>query len=159
MSDDSKQQIDQLRAEVEKLKAAQPPTYDHAAAAAWADHVHQIREARATRAAAVGFSKADLAAMRAAAPDDVCRAIAMRDNRAPTGRPGTIPIDQQQPTSVRGVGVPPGGGTGWQTPAPLRPPEGVRQADRLMDAQDRRDRHDLMMAEAKRAFLKTTEPK
>jgi hypothetical protein len=48
--------------------------------------------------------------------------------------------------------------TGWQAPTALTPPPGVAQCDRLMDHQDAVDRHERMMAEAKRqALIKAAE--
>jgi hypothetical protein len=64
----------------------------------------------------------------------------VRDNRAPTGRPGMIPGQQ---ASLPGPANVPGSGTGWAAPIPLSNPPGVKQADLLMDEQDRRDRAEL----------------
>ena len=79
--------------------------------------------------------------MLQACDDGFMRDIAMRDNRAPTGpsSAGIIPTSQ----TVSHVRVP-GGGTGWMRETPIAPPPGVAQADRLMDAQDRRDRAELI---------------
>jgi hypothetical protein len=41
-------------------------------------------------------------------------------------------------------------GTGWRREIPISPPPGVNYADRLMDAQDAKDRHELIMQEARR---------
>jgi hypothetical protein len=41
-------------------------------------------------------------------------------------------------------------GSGWRDPAPLGPPPGIAQADRLMDAQDAKDRAELIAQEARR---------
>jgi hypothetical protein len=63
----------------------------------------------------------------------------LHDNRAPT-TPAMIP------QSVSGVSrVDPGRSStpGHVDPRPLRPPEGVNYADKLMDEQDRRDRAEL----------------
>jgi hypothetical protein len=65
----------------------------------------------------------------------------LRDNRAPTGRPGMIP-DSQQASNAR-TGNVPGSGTGWAREIPLSNPPSVAQADKLMDEQDRRDRAEL----------------
>ena len=54
---------------------------------------------------------------------------------------GAIP-SAQQVSNVRG--------TGWATPFPIRPPDGVNHADRLMDEQDRRDRAELAQRLGKR---------
>jgi hypothetical protein len=73
----------------------------------------------------------------------------VRDNRgAPTGPTGAIPRSQQ-PTGGGGPANVPGSGTGWAREIPLGPPPGVAQADRLMDAQDQRDRAELIEREAK----------
>ena len=100
-----------------------------------------------------------LAAMVAAVPDHVIRDIAMRDNRAPTGRPGMIPSSNQQSTGGGSANVA-GSGTGWAHETPLGPPPGVAQADRLMDVQDARDRAELIERDARlKAMEKLAEPK
>jgi hypothetical protein len=76
-----------------------------------------------------------------AVPDRLMRDI-VRDNRAPTGPTGAIPTSQQSSGGGGSANVP-GSGTGWAHETPLGPPPGVAQADRLMDAQDRRDRAEL----------------
>jgi len=66
----------------------------------------------------------------------------------------------QQASSGGGPANVPGSGTGWQTPTPLSPPPGVAQADRLMDAQDARDRAELIEREARlQAMEKLAEQK
>ena len=86
--------------------------------------------------AGMSMPRSALEAMIAAEPRGFMRGV-VQDNRAPTGRPGMIP---EQPSNVRNVA---GSGTGWGHSAPLGPPPGVAQADRLMDEQDRRDRAEL----------------
>jgi hypothetical protein len=85
--------------------------------------------------------------MANALPDDVMRGI-VRDNRAPQGpsSQGVVPTSQQI-SNVRRGGGPPGGGTGWAHQVPISNPPGIAQADRLMDAQDRRDRHEMIQRE------------
>jgi hypothetical protein len=80
--------------------------------------------------------------MAAAVPANFMRDI-VRDNRAPM-TPATIPASQQ---ASQRPGA--GDGTGWSRSIPLSPPPGVAQADRLMDAQDARDRAELIEREAK----------
>jgi hypothetical protein len=80
-----------------------------------------------------------------AVPTDMIREIAMRDGRAPTGPSAQGVVPSSQPMGSVRVG---GGNT-----VPLGPPPGVAQADRIVDAFDRRDRHELMMAEARRQAL------
>jgi hypothetical protein len=45
-------------------------------------------------------------------------------------------------------------GTGWVEPRPMGPPPGVAAADRLMDAQDARDRAELIVQEARTAAVR-----
>jgi hypothetical protein len=94
-----------------------------------------------------------LAAMVAAEPRGFMAGV-LRDNRgAPTGPTSAIP------RSTGGGGpAASGSGTGWGHSTPLGPPPGVTQADRLMDAQDARDRAELVEREAKlQAAQKVTE--
>jgi hypothetical protein len=87
-----------------------------------------------------------LAAMVAVVPDRMIQDI-VQDNRAPTGRPGMIPSSQQ--STGGGPANVPGSGTGWAHETPIGPPPGVAQADRLMDAQDAKDRAELIEREAR----------
>jgi hypothetical protein len=116
MTDETNKQIAALSAEIDRLKASQPTPIDHAAASRWKDKMHQLSEARALRQATSSFSRAELAAMQAAAPDDQCKEIAMRDCRAPTGPSSQGIIPTSQPIS----NVRSGGGGGWQHPIPIR---------------------------------------
>jgi hypothetical protein len=51
-------------------------------------------------------------------------------------------------------------GSGWREAAPLTPPPGIAQADKLMDAQDARDRQELIERKAKeQALLEAAESK
>jgi hypothetical protein len=109
-------QIEALQAQIDRLKASQPTPIDPAAAGAWRDKMHQLSEARALRDAKSSFSRAELAAMQAAAPDDQCKEIALRDCRAPTGPSSQGIIPTSQPISNVRVG----GGGGWQHPIPIR---------------------------------------
>ena len=88
--------------------------------------------------ARMSMPRSALEAMIAAEPRGFMRDVALRDARAPQS-PSTIPSTQQR-ADVRPVA---GDGSGWVAPTPLGPPPGVAQADRLMDAQDRRDRIEL----------------
>jgi hypothetical protein len=80
---------------------------------------------------------------RRAVPDHVLREIAMRDNRAPTGRPGMIPTNQQSSGGGGSANVP-GSGTGWAHETPIGPPPGIRYVDAQLDAQDAKDRAELV---------------
>jgi hypothetical protein len=73
--------------------------------------------------------------MQMAAPTSVIQAI-VRDNR-----------HQSHSTSLLPPKAPSGEarakGSGWATPVPLAPPEGIALVDKLCDAQDALDRRDL----------------
>jgi hypothetical protein len=78
-----------------------------------------------------------------AVPDHVMRGV-IRDNRAPSGRPGVIP-DSQQPSNVRPS--PARSNTpGWVTAPALSNPPGTGPgslSDKIVDEFDRRDRAEL----------------
>jgi hypothetical protein len=78
-----------------------------------------------------------------AAPDWVIQGI-VRDNRAP-GNARVIP-DRRTEVHADRRSL----GTGWARQVPLSNPPGVAQADRLMEEQDRRDRHELVQREEAR---------
>ena len=146
-------EVKELKRQLDQLKSSITPAPHHPAEAArWADEVHQRRERRATAAARVGFSKADLAAMQQACPDATMRSI-VSDNRAPQGPHSVLPSTAQD--VPRGVA---GSGSGWAHVPELSNPPGTNWADKLMDAQDRRDLEDRLVEEAKRlAALKAAE--
>jgi hypothetical protein len=99
-----------------------------------------------------------LRAMVAAEPRNFMRDV-VRDNRAPSTPTGAIPRSQQASSGGGPVNVP-GSGTNWGHSTPLGPPPGVAQADRLMDAQDAKDRAELIEREAKfKAMEKLAEGK
>jgi hypothetical protein len=141
--------LEALEAEVARLKQSTPTVIDHAAAARFKDEMHQASEARASRFNP--FTRDQLDEMRQAAPDNVCAGI-VRDNQASPTVPRSV-IPSSGATDVRGPLVPPGSGSGWSREVQLSNPPGVAQADRLMDAQDRRDRHEAVLQEAKRLAL------
>lgn len=118
MTNETNKQIEVLQAEIDRLKAAAPTPIDHEAASRWKDQMHQNAEQRALRDAKSGYSRAELAAMRAAAPDDVCRDIAMRDARAPTG-PSSAGTSGQVTKVSSNAGLV-GSNSGWQTPRPVK---------------------------------------
>jgi len=79
----------------------------------------------------------------------------VRDNRGPTGPTGMIP--RSQPSGGGAANVP-GSGTGWAHEAPIGPPPGLRYVDAQLDAQDAKDRAELVEREAKlQAAQKVTE--
>jgi hypothetical protein len=89
-----------------------------------------------------------LRAMLAAEPRGFMAGV-VRDNRgAPTGPTGAIPRSQQQLAGGGPANVP-GSGTGWAHETPLGPPPGLRYVDAQLDAQDAKDRAELVEREAK----------
>jgi hypothetical protein len=72
--------------------------------------------------------------MQMAAPTDVIQAI-VRDNRSWSHSTSLIPPKP-------GPKAEPSKGTGWATPQPLGPPEGIALCDRMMDVQDALDRRE-----------------
>jgi hypothetical protein len=144
----SKDEIPQLRKELTDLKASLAPTPDDPAAVGkWRDEMHALAERRA--AGHNPFSRADIAAMQAAAPDDVVKNIALRDARAPTGpsSQGAIPSSQQVSNVRTGGG---GNRTGWQNPIPLSPPPGIAWVDAILEVDSTKQRGERMIEEAKR---------
>jgi hypothetical protein len=98
-----------------------------------------------------------LAAMVNAVPDRVLRDI-VHDNRGPRTPTSTIPRSER-PAGGGPANVP-GSGTGWTHEIPLSPPPGVQQSDKLVDAQDARDRAELIKRDAQlRAMEKLAEGK
>jgi len=96
-----------------------------------------------------------LAAMVAAEPRGFMQGV-VRDNRAPTGRPGMIP-DSQQPASPRPSA---GDGTGWAREIPLGPSMHQRYVDAQLDAADAKDRAELIERETRlQAMEKLAEQK
>jgi hypothetical protein len=150
----SKDEIEKLKKEVAAMKAALAPTPNDAAAiGAWRDSMHQLSEARASVS---GFSRADLEEFERACPTNVARAIACRDNRAPSGpsSQGAIPSSQQI-SNVRSGGSP--GGTGWAREVPLGPPSGIGYVDMLCEVDAARQRGERMVEEAKRKAAEKAE--
>jgi hypothetical protein len=87
-----------------------------------------------------------LAAMVNAVPDRMLRDI-VHDNRGPRTPTGMIPRSQQ-PTGGGGPANVPGSGTGWAHETPIGPPPGIRYVDAQLDAQDAKDRAELVKREA-----------
>jgi hypothetical protein len=146
-----------LKRELAEVRAAMRPLDPKALereAAEWRNRMHQAAENRMSRANA--FSPEDLRAMDAAVPADMCRDLVRHgtvQSPSAAGSSGMI-------TKVSSNAGLPGSNTGWRTAPPIGPPPGVAIADRLLDAADARDRHELMVQEARRqALLKAEEPK
>jgi hypothetical protein len=155
--DETAGRVAQLEKALAELKAkVDPPksTFTPMSDAEWRDQMHQAAERRMSMAMppsvvryfADGVTAADCADLR-------------QQSHRPTGRPGMIP-DSQQPSGGGGPANVPGSGTGWGHSTPLGPPPGVAQADRLMDAQDQKDRAELVEREARfKAMEKLAEQK
>ena len=147
----NKDEIAALRAEVEALKAAQPKPQPSAeeherATREWIDKMHQMREGR------MAFGTPPSVVRDMAVLDDATVKGIIRDNRnAPTGPTGAIPSSQQM-SNVRDTTVA-GSGTGWAHEIPLGPSVHQRYVDAQLDAQDRRDLHERIVAEAERNAL------
>ena len=145
-----------LRAEVDALKAAQPKPELSAEererrTREWQNEMHQMREGRMSFATPPSVVR-DFAVL----DDRLVKKIALRDARAPTGRPGMIP-SSQQPASPRPSA---GDGTGWAREIPIGPPPGLRYVDQQLDAQDQKDRQELIEKKAReQALLKLAEGK
>jgi hypothetical protein len=145
----AKEELAALKREVEELKAKLSPPKP------FVPEPYQ----RYDPTAGMCMPPSALAAMVAAVPDHVIREIAMRDNRAPTGRPGMIPSPTQG-TGDRAPANVPRSGTGWAHERPLGPPPGIRYVDAQLDAQDAKDRAELVEREAKlQAMEKLAEQK
>jgi hypothetical protein len=140
MSDALKTELEALRAEVERLKPK--PTPSEADVAAHRAAVHEAAERRMANASA--FSRDQLAAFQAAVPDEIVKGI-VADGHAPTGPTGMVRTSQQT-TDVRGGGP----GTGWSREVPFGPSPHARYVDAQLDAQDAKDRHELIVEEARR---------
>jgi hypothetical protein len=132
------------------VKANAQPDYERMRreAAAFDDEMRQLAERRANHAVPPSVVR-DWAVI----PDKDVRGI-VHDNQAPQGpsAQGVIPSSQQM-SNVRGTGGVPGGGTGWAREIPLGPSVHQRYVDAQLDAQDRRDLHERIVAEAERNAL------
>ena len=96
--------------------------------------------------------------MAAAVPPNFMQDV-VRDNRAPS-RPGAIPSSQQQAGGVHSGGGAAGDGTGWSRSIPLGPSMHQRYVDAQLDAQDAKDRRELIEQKAReQALLKAAERK
>ena len=91
-----------------------------------------------------------LRAMVEATPTDFLRDV-VRDNRGPSTPTGTIPSSQQSASPRPSAGD----GTGWGAASPLSPPPGLRYVDQQIDAQDQRDRAELIEREVKVQAMET----
>jgi hypothetical protein len=71
----------------------------------------------------------------------------VRDNRGPSTPTGMIP--RAQTIGGGGPANVAGSGTGWAHETPIGPPPGLRYVDQQINAQDRRDRAELIEREAR----------
>jgi hypothetical protein len=126
-----KKKVEELEAKVSPPKSTFVPMTD----AEHRDMVHRMRERQANS----WMPPSAIQEMIAAEPRGFMRDVALRDARAPNS-PSTIPRTEHPSNRSSNVA---GSGTGWAREIPLSPPPGVAQADKLMDAQDRRDRAEL----------------
>jgi len=120
-----KKKVEELEAKVSPPKSTFVPMTD----AEHRDMVHQMNERRMSLAS--NFHPDDLRAMEAACPTPMMKEIALRDARAPTGRPGMIPNSQQ---ASSGGGAAPVNKSGWVDAAPIGPPPGIDLIDRAVNA-------------------------
>jgi hypothetical protein len=135
---DLKRRIAELEAKVAPPQsAAQREKEDRE----WMDQVHQARE-RHMSLATNFFTRDDLRAFEAAAPTAAVRedAQSLRGGVPPPS--GMLPTTSQIGEVHTAPGIV-GSGRGWVMPAPLGPPPGVSQADRIVDEFDRRDKAEL----------------
>jgi hypothetical protein len=142
-------QIADLQAQIDRLTAQQPTPIDHDAAARWRDRQREIADRRDLAGAKSMYSRAELAAFQAAAPDDVCREIALRDCRAPTS-PSQAGASGRVERVSTNAGIVGSNTSGWRDAKALGPQPHISHVDRLMDEQDRRDKADLIRAEEAR---------
>jgi hypothetical protein len=147
MADDDR--IAALQRELDVLKRALPVSADERArmdraAKEWQNEMHQMREQRMAHAAP--FTREDIAAFDRACPPSVSRDIAARGGIKPPSADGTTGTVS---AVHRNSGLP--GTQGWQTS--FGPQPGIQHVDRIVAAQDARDRAELIEREAKRVRI------
>jgi hypothetical protein len=130
-----KKKVEELEAKVSPPKSTFVPMSD----AEHRDWVHQMQERRMSMAMPPSVVH-DLTVL----DDRMVKEITLRDARAPNN-PAVIPQSQQVSRGPEKSSTP-----GYIDPRPLRPPDGVAQADRLMDHQDALDRAELARKLGKR---------
>ena len=132
-----KKKVEELEAKLSPPKPFVPPPYE-----------------RYDPTAGMCMPPSALRAMVAAEPRNFMRDV-VRDNRAPSTPTGVIP--RSQPSGGGPANVP-GSGTGWAHETPIGPPPGLRYVDAQLDAQDAKDRAELVEREARiKAADKMTE--
>jgi hypothetical protein len=150
-------EIAQLKSEVEALKAAQPKPQKSFAelereAREWMSQMHELREGRmryaihpsVVRDMAGGVTDADCADLR-------------RVSHRPIGPSPMSPSSPPVTAGGRPANVA-GSGTGWAREIPLGPSPHQRYVDAQLDAQDLKDRRELIEQKAQeQALLKSAE--
>jgi hypothetical protein len=138
MTDESKNEIAELHAEIERLKAKVDPPKSTFVPLTNEEHmskVHAMRERQANS----WMPPSAVQAMIAAEPRGFMAGV-VRDNRAPgPGNQSAIPSSQQQASPVRQSG----GTAGWVEPRPLTNPPGTNWVDAIAIADDARQRAEL----------------
>jgi hypothetical protein len=124
-------------AEVKAKVAGPPPPLNNAN---FVDEMRAISERR------MNFASPPLTRDEVKAMNDACGPGGVKDIVAKGGVPGPtgmLPTSGQIGAIHSNVGLPGSQRSGWINSAPIGPPPGVAQADKLMDAQDHRDRVEL----------------
>jgi hypothetical protein len=138
-------QIAEQKTELAALKAAQakPTRITQAESDAWAD---KMREAEDARFRNFPHSPEMIRGYEAACDRATAHDLASHGTvQGPSGHGVSGRVVGVHPGGgARGV---PGGGTGWAREVELSPPPGVAACDRLMDAQDAKDRAALIERE------------
>jgi len=143
----NKDELAALKARVAELEAkAKPPE----PAKPFVPEPHQRYDPTANMC----MPRSAMEAMIAAEPRGFMAGV-VHDNRAPTGRPGMIPSSEQP---SRGSANVPGSGTGWGAATPLGPPPGIQWVDAQLDAQDAKDRAELIERNAKLKAMEKGKP-
>ena len=150
MTDTSKDEIAALKAEVDKLKASLAPALDdRAAVGAWRDQMRAASEARAS------VMHPSVVRDMAVIPDDVVRAVALRDSRAPQG-PSSAGASGQVTRVSSNPGIPGSNTSGWLRETPLGPPPGIGYVDMLARVDEAKQRGVAMVEEARRKAAEET---
>lgn len=98
----------------------------------------------AERQARLNISPEVLREMERACPTSAMRDIVSRRIVHSQSQSGVIPTSQQLSGVRTGGGAAPINTSGWQTPKALGPQPHISHVDRLIDAQDRRDKAELI---------------
>jgi hypothetical protein len=151
--DETAERVAALERELAELKAkVDPPksTFTPMTDAEHRDWVHQMRERQANS----WMPPNAIRDLVEAEPRNFMKDV-VRDNRAPT-TPGMIP-DSQQSTGPRPSA---GDGSGWSRSIPIGPSMHQRYVDQQIDAQDAKDRRELVEQKAReQELLKAAERK